>query len=152
MNIQEELIKFCKFLQDNDAKKVRADKRYEEEKKAREQKEKDILDLNQQHQELQRYASRLDRKVTALKKYEEYLDLVYKNNTDQYTEIQDILTRYATLEKSNKSLTGNYAKKEQDLQALRNEAGQYEKEKMNEILLLNNEIANLQKKRDVLNN
>jgi hypothetical protein len=148
LTIQEELIRFCKFLQDNDAKKIRADKRYDEEKKAREQKEKDIVDLNLQLHELQKNATKLEKKVAALRKYEDYLENVAKQNSDQYTEQNDILTRYTTLEKANRSLKMNHQKKEQELAALRNEAAQHEKDKTNEILLLNTELAHLQKRRD----
>ena len=45
MQIQAELINFCKFLQENEAKKVRAEKRLLEETKQKEIKEKEIKDL-----------------------------------------------------------------------------------------------------------
>jgi hypothetical protein len=45
MQIQEDLIKFCKFLQDNEAKKNRAELRLQQESKAREAKEKEIGEL-----------------------------------------------------------------------------------------------------------
>lgn len=65
MQIQEDLIKFCSFLQDNEAKKKRAETRLTEERKMKELKEKEILELNQQLQELQRHQSRLEKKGSA---------------------------------------------------------------------------------------
>jgi len=42
IELQESLIRFSKFLQDNDAKRVRALKKASDERKTREEKEKEI--------------------------------------------------------------------------------------------------------------
>lgn len=53
MKIQGYLISFCNLLSDSDAKKQRAERRYNEEKKAREQKQREIKEISQQIEELQ---------------------------------------------------------------------------------------------------
>ena len=62
MQIQEDLIKFCNFLQDNEAKKKRAETRLADERKMKESKEREIQELTQQLQDLQRHQQRLDKK------------------------------------------------------------------------------------------
>ena len=91
--IQEDLIKFCKFLQENEGKKNRADKRLQEEERARIQKEIEISELKAQQEELLNQQAKLEKKVKALKQYEEYLDAVIKANPDQYNDVTEILTR-----------------------------------------------------------
>lgn len=152
LQIQEDLIKFCRYLQENESKKTRAEKRFVDEQKTRLTKEQEIRDLNLQLQELQRNSAKLERKVNSLKKYEEYLDLVYKTYPDQYTDMNEIINRYKQLETSNKTLETNHAEIEKKLEKLRNEAQYFEKEMTNEILQLNNDIATLQKKKEDLQN
>lgn len=40
------------------------------------------------------HQNKLDRKLVALKKYEDYLETVTKAYPDQYTELSEILFRY----------------------------------------------------------
>ncbi|CAD8125800.1 unnamed protein product [Paramecium sonneborni] len=144
--IQEELIKFCNFLQENEAKKKRALVRFQEEKSYKEQKEKEIQDLTAQWTDLQRHQQRLEKKVTSLKKYEDYLDSIIKQYPEQYHDLQSILDRYATLTNSNSKLVEEHQNMEKEFEKLKYESTQYEKEKNHEILQLNNDIKDLQKK------
>jgi len=146
--IQEELIKYCKFLQENDAKKARAEKRYQEEKEAREKKQSEIGALDSQLQDLQKNSSKLDKKVQALKKYEDYLESVIKAHPDQYQDQGELLKRHEILENSNKNLRDQQMKLEEELERLRIDAAQFEKQKNEEILTLNNELATLTKDLD----
>jgi chromosome segregation ATPase len=59
-DIKEQVQKFDKFLKDNDAKRVRADRKVQEERKAAEQKERE-------KQELIQFLQREDQKRLALK-------------------------------------------------------------------------------------
>lgn len=143
--IQEQLIRFCKFLQENEAKKNRADRRAQEEERLRDQKQKEIDALKINCQDLQRQQDKLDRKVRALKKYEDYLENVKNSNQDQYNDPGEIIQRYKTLIKSNEHLVRDHSNLEQEFEKLKIECGTYEKEKNHEILQLNNEIKDLQK-------
>lgn len=146
--IQEELIKYCKFLQENDAKKARAEKRYQEEKDARQKKEQEIGSLQEQLLDLQKNSSKLDKKVLALKKYEEYLDSVIRAHPDQYSDQGELLKRYEILESSNQKLREDQTTLEQELEELRIVSAQFEKSRNEEILTLNNELASLTKDLD----
>ena len=62
-SIQQNLIKYNKHLQENEAKKSKAEKKYEEEYKQKKQKEDKIIDLNIEIQNLNERAARLEREV-----------------------------------------------------------------------------------------
>lgn len=47
---------------------------------------------------------KLEKRIIALKKYDDYLDNVMKSNSEQYGDLQDILNRYKTLNTSNENL------------------------------------------------
>lgn len=145
MAIQEQLIRFCKFLQENEAKKNRADRRAQEEERLRDQKQKEIDALRMSCADLQRQQDKLDRKVRALKKYEDYLENVKNSNQDQYNDPGEIIQRYKTLIKSNEHLVRDHSNLEQEFEKLKIECTTFEKEKNHEILQLNNEIKDLQK-------
>ena len=87
----------------------------------------------------------IERKVTAMHKYEEFLEKVKSDNSDKFTEISDIISRYDTLKKTNKDLVNDSHKLQEELDKLTEDATQYEKEKTNEILRMNNSIAEYQK-------
>ncbi len=146
------MIRFCKFLQENEAKKNRADRRAQDEERIRDQKQKEIDSLKINYQELQRQQAKLERKVTALKKYEDYLDSVIKSNQDQYNDPGEIIQRYKTLVKSNDHLVRDHTNLEQEFEKMKIECSSFEKEKNHEILQLNNEIKDLQKILEVLMN
>lgn len=59
LELQESLIRFSKFLQENDSKRARAEKKASEEIKARLQKEKEIEQLTEQLEELRNEKERI---------------------------------------------------------------------------------------------
>lgn len=89
--------------------------------------------------------------MQALKKYEDYLESVIKAHSDQYSDQTELLKRHEVLEKSNLTLREHQQKLEEELEKLRIDAAQFEKQKNEEILTLNNELAGLTKDLDVIN-
>ena len=150
MAIQEDLIKFCKFLQENEGKKIRAEKRLDGEKTALKKKKSEIKELEESCKKLQNHFTILDNKLKALKPYEDYLELVKTASQDQqYQEIKEIKKRHDTLHKSQLQLNKGYAEITKKYDDLRIESVQYEKDINNDIMQLNNEIKDLTKKLDV---
>lgn len=80
-----------------------------------------------------------------MKIYEDYLKEVQEQYPDEFTEMTDILNRYDTLKKTNTNLMDENHNLQKELDRLTNEIGIYERDKTNDILRLNNEIAELQK-------
>lgn len=138
------MIKFSQFLQDNEKKKNEADAKRNEENKKIELLRKQIVRKEEQLHILQEKQARINLKVKAMKKYEEYLDSVRERNPDEYQELQDILARYKTLKESNDKLNRKMVELERELDALKNQVVKYEKDMKTEIMQLNNEIAQLQ--------
>ncbi|KAF4706176.1 Coiled-coil domain containing 42, partial [Perkinsus olseni] len=103
MQLQHQLIKFNKFLQDNEGKRRRAEMRAGEESNQIKIKEGEIDDIERELEESRRMHRELQHEVVKNLRYEAYLELV-KESSDEYSEIQDILTRYRTLEAANSDL------------------------------------------------
>ncbi|KAF4706334.1 Coiled-coil domain containing 42, variant 2, partial [Perkinsus olseni] len=103
MQLQHQLIKFNKFLQDNEGKRRRAEMRAGEESNQIKIKEGEIDDIERELEESRRMHRELQHEVGKNLRYEAYLELV-KESSDEYSEIQDILTRYRTLEAANSDL------------------------------------------------
>lgn len=81
-----------------------------------------------------------------MKKYEDFLERVREKNSDEFSDISDILARYETLKKSHSSLSRKSQKLEEELQQIKLRRDQYEKERKDEMLELNIEISVFQKR------
>ncbi|CAM9633110.1 unnamed protein product [Ectocarpus sp. 13 AM-2016] len=145
LELQESLIKFNKFLQENESKRNRAVKRAGDERKQREQKEQEIIKLRKQCRERQDEETRLKRDLEEHRRYHDFLAQVVEAATEDYSEVQDLLKRFATLKDANKNLNEAQARDEGETERLRSEFSNYTKERTNEILNESNEIAGMQK-------
>mmetsp|Transcript_12310 Transcript_12310/g.29883 ORF Transcript_12310/g.29883 Transcript_12310/m.29883 type:complete len:336 (-) Transcript_12310:551-1558(-) len=143
LQLQQQLIKFNKFLQDNEAKRRRAETRASEEQAQILQKDEEITSLQKRLDESQNLCLELEEDVLKNLKYEEFLELV-KENSDDYSEIQDLVTRYETLEAAHQDLIQSQQKAESGMEAVRNEYQNYRKAKGMEVLALTNKTAALQ--------
>jgi len=146
LELQESLIKFNKFLQENESKRNRAVKRAADEKKQREQKEKEIKRLKEQHASRLEEERTLQKAVRGHEKYHVFLaEVVERGGGGEYHEIQDLLNRYKTLKDANRDLSEGQRKHEQENEDMRVEFSNFKKERQNEILNRNNDIKKLQK-------
>eukprot|EP00741_Cyanophora_paradoxa_P019101 tig00021122_g18443.t1 len=144
LELQESLIKFSKFLQENDAKRQRAEKKAADEVALRVKREGEIAKLRA---ELEKLKKDKQTSYTMLGKgmnYQKFLESVLEV-TEEYPEINDLLMRYATLEATNRDLVDKAAKSAMEMENHRKMLSDFVKEKMNEILGYNNDIAALQK-------
>ena len=138
--IQESMIQFSVFLQENEKKKKKAADKIENEKKETLNKQTEISTKTAQLKQLQLKAKRIEARKTALLKYEDYLDKV-RNSTDEFNEISDILFRYETLNKENLKLDRTHRDLEDKLNRKKEQTTKYIKDKSTEIMKLNNEIS-----------
>ena len=74
LELQESLIKFNKFLQENESKRNRADKRASEEQKLRRQKEEEIVKLRRGLGKMRTEYTVLEEKLAKNKKYQVFLE------------------------------------------------------------------------------
>jgi chromosome segregation ATPase len=146
LELQESLIKFNKFLQENESKRNRAIKRASDERKQREQKEAEIGRLHAQLEQKMEDEKALKKQVAQNMKYQLYLADVVDFVTEDFHEIQELLNRYKTLMDANHDLADRQRENEGESENKRVHFANYTKERANEILNANNEIASLQKK------
>lgn len=142
--LQESLIKFNKFLQDNDSKRNRAEKKEKEEIKLRVTKEQEIVrlldDLRKQKEKRQMMMAELEKMMT----YQTYLEGVL-DVADEHAEISELLSRYDTLEAAHLDLMTRSRQAGDQQESQRSELQQFIRDKTDEILGYNNKIAELQK-------
>ena len=149
--MQDSLIKFNKFLQENENKRTRAMKRCTDECRIREAEEKEILKLKGLLSTKACEEKDLIEKLSRNEKYHKYLKCVIKEaqtSSDNYSEIQDILDRYQTLKTTNNDLISQLKRNTKDHEISRLSYTQFTKKSGNEILNMNNEIVTLQKEMD----
>jgi Domain of unknown function (DUF4200) len=87
LELQNQMIKFSQFLQDNEKKKSEADKKRADENNKIEVLKKQIDKKKEQYQILLDKQTRINLKVKAMKKYEAYLESVRDRNPDEYQEL-----------------------------------------------------------------
>ena len=149
LRLQDSLIKFNKFLQENENKRTRATKRCVDESRIRDAKEKEIAKLQDILNSKTCKEKDLAEKLSRTKKYQHYLKSVIEQvlvvSSDDYSEIQDILDRHQTLKSTNDDLLSQLRKNTKDHEASRFSYTQFTKRSSNAILNMNNEIAALQK-------
>jgi hypothetical protein len=144
LELQESLIKFNKFLQENESKRNRALKRAAEERKQREQKETEIRKLESELKERLVEESLLKVEVEKTLKYQEFMENVVQNMTKFFPEVKDILNRFKTLSETNIDLSKKAQMSEEVAEDTRRDFTGYKKEKENDILNMNNAIAEKQ--------
>lgn len=146
LELQESLIKFNKFLQENESKRNRALKRATDERKQREQKEMELRKYEQILADKMAEEQSLKAEVERNLKYQEYLENVVLYLSKDFPEISDVLNRYKTLKDVNVYLNEKQRADEQLNEQTQREFVSFKKENENEILNCGNEVAELQVK------
>lgn len=141
LELQDSLIKFNKFLQENESKRNRALKRATEERKQRELKELEIEKLEAQFKLKLREESILKEELEKNLKYQDYLDNVVQTMSKYFPEIPDILNRYKTLRDANTYLIEKHHQDEEKNDETQKDFLSYKKFKENQILNESNTIA-----------
>eukprot|EP00241_Pyramimonas_parkeae_P012483 CAMPEP_0114264436 /NCGR_PEP_ID=MMETSP0058-20121206/23203_1 /TAXON_ID=36894 /ORGANISM="Pyramimonas parkeae, CCMP726" /LENGTH=298 /DNA_ID=CAMNT_0001381105 /DNA_START=310 /DNA_END=1203 /DNA_ORIENTATION=+ len=149
--IRESVIRFEKFVKENDAKRTRAMKREKDEISSRMQKELEIAALTQTLTEHTRLRHRLLRMVEKLSVYEAYLESVLEPS-DEFEEVAQLTKRHDTLTHTNQDLRSIVEKGNEDIEEMRATLSLFTKEKENEILVATSNIAGHQKRADQMRN
>ena len=96
LEMQESMITFSVFLQDNERKKNKAAEKIKQETQLKQEKEDEYSRKKKEYELLQKKSKRIKLKQTALEKYDSFLELV-KQDKDEFDEVQDIIDRHKTL-------------------------------------------------------
>ena len=102
--IQDNLIRFSSFLLQQDTRKKRDIEAANSEQDKIREKDREIDEANSRKFSLAKHNERVNKKMTNLRNYENYLKLVQSKNQDEFSELQDVLTRHTTLETTNNDL------------------------------------------------
>lgn len=145
--LKESLLKFDKFLKDNDSKRVRAIKKASTERDVRRAKDSEIANLNAECSALveqrNKLLKRLNRNAVSQKYLEQVLEVA-----DEFHEIREIIARYDTLTTTHQELVHHGQQNQDKVDDIKRELMLFTEEKNNEILNINNRLSALQSRLD----
>lgn len=144
LDLQESLIRFSKFLQENDGKRTRAQRKAQDEIKIRTQKEAEIERLATELDGLRTRSETTEAAAGRQSRYATYLESVVDLG-EGYQEINDVMLRHATLAATNRDLLEANEAFAEAAERCRAETASGANARRDEILNLNNEIARLKK-------
>ncbi|BFZ07572.1 hypothetical protein BsWGS_10611 [Bradybaena similaris] len=146
--LKESLLKFDKFLKENDSKRARAIKKANDERELKKQKDKDIERVTKETSLLQKQKEQLQKKLNKYTQFQQYMDKVLEAGQD-FHEIRDIITRWDTLTATHADLLERDQKNHDRIEKQRQDLMKYLEEKENQVLNYNNQLSGLQTRFDV---
>ena len=147
--IEKSVERFEKFVKENDAKRVRAQRREKEEMVAARQKQHDIEALQRDLAKYQQQQCDLVTLLERLSVYEEFLEGVV-DSSEEFQEIPDVLAREETLRACNLDLRREGEECKAKLEETRAKIATNLKEGEDSLLVHMSDIATLQKRLESL--
>lgn len=145
--LKESLLKFDKFLKENDSKRARAIKKANDEKDLKRAKDKEIERLREDTHVLVKDREHLNNKLLKHIIFQKYLDKVLET-ADEFTEIREIIARFDTLTATHEDLMEREQENQEKVEEQKQALNKYTEEKNNDILGYNNQLAGLQTRLD----
>lgn len=142
-HLKESLLKFDKFLKENDSKRTRAEKKAKEENDGKKAKDGEIARLHEEITILAKKRDKMQRKLEKYSMYQKYLDKVLEIS-DEFHEIREITARYDTLIATHRELLERDHKNQDEMEKEKANLSRFIEEKNNENLNYNNQLAQLQ--------
>lgn len=146
-DLKQSLLKFDKFLRENDSKKTRALKKAKEERNIIKQKEQEILNLQKECEVLEVERDRFKKRLEKYTIYQNYLEEVL-DLSDEFSELREIMARYDTLIATHNDLLDREQKNQIIMEKEKQKFHRFTEEKNTEILHYNNQLAQLQTRLD----
>lgn len=143
--MREQVLKFEKFIQENDAKRQRAESKAKQEKKLYEQKCQEMNSLGERIDELIASQKDLELQLQKKSRYREYLELFLEAGDGSYEEVSDVLNRYKTLKDANADLMKGVDMLENDVDESRTKLQTLKIETQNQLLVNNSLFQQHQK-------
>ncbi|XP_069772294.1 uncharacterized protein CCDC197 isoform X4 [Narcine bancroftii] len=119
---RERVLKFDKFIKDNETKRCRAIQKQQLEAKENEVKQRELQNLLHQFEEVKSRKWKIQRKMSNYKVYEDYLLEVINNLPEHYLEhgveslAMCIIQKYETLQSTNETLINNLSRLSNELE------------------------------------
>merc|ERR1712128_105396 len=137
----ESLLKFDKFLKENDAKRARAIKKSAEEQQLCKKKESEVLKLEELQQKLIEEREKLN------EIYQNFMQKVL-DASEEFSEVREIIDRYNTLGATHSDLLDREQLNQKASEDEKARLVRFTEEKNNQILHYNNKLAQLQTRLD----
>lgn len=144
--MREQVLKFEKFIQENDSKRNRADVKARQEQKLFQQNQTQLLSLQEKLEEMEMEQKVLLNKLVSNNCYKAYLERVIEADDQGYEEVFDLLNRYETLKDANKDLMTQVQRQDNDVDELRSRLQILKTDSQNHLLVANSKFQQLQKK------
>ncbi|XP_055743122.1 coiled-coil domain-containing protein 42 homolog [Salvelinus fontinalis] len=144
--LKESLLKFDKFLKENDAKRGRGEKKAERERDAVRQKEGEIEKLEEECVVLEAWRLRLQRRVEKTAFYWTFLEQVLR--LAKYEDVWELLGRFATLLSTKEQLQQRESEVQEQADGQRGALQRYTDQQSCSILQKNNLLSQLQTELD----
>ncbi|KAJ1126165.1 hypothetical protein NDU88_004573 [Pleurodeles waltl] len=145
--MKEYLLNFDQFIKENDQKRIRALKKANHERELKRQKEKDLLNVRTETEQLRRERFKLSRKLKKYSIFNDYLEKVVESS-DEFHEVRDVISRYFTLVATYQDLLKIEQEAQESIESARARLAHYIEEKSDTILQYNNELSLLQTRLD----
>lgn len=149
--LQASVLKFDKFVKDNDQKRQKALRIAKDEAELRQSKIEEIVRLRAQLAELE---EKRDHSATLLMRDEQYLKYFTRvceyDKTSDWQSNEAVINRYETLKAANSGLYQKSVENDRHIEKLRKELAEFTKQRTNEILNLTNQLAQAQTRLDTV--
>ena len=143
--MRDQVLKFERFIQENDAKKLRAESKAKHERQLYLEKSKELHALSDELLELEQSRGALSKDLESKSRYRTYLEQTAEVG-EGYEEVPDLLARYSTLRDSREELLKLNAEEENEADQFRVKLQALKTELQNKFLVGNSVIHQYQKK------
>jgi len=139
----EYLSKFRAYIQETDSKRVRAEKRIEEERRLISEADLEIAKLTQRLQQAKTSLQTQQQKLRQFRRYREYLERVVEHSDAQYTDVEHMLTRLQSLTTVHATLQAKIAKVSQETSEMQQQRSKSKQDLENTIIAQNHTLSQL---------
>lgn len=145
--LKDSLLKFDKFLKENDSKRARAVKKANDERELKKQKDKEIDRVKDETDSHTSQKDKLNKKMEKYTGFHTYMDKVLERG-EEFHEIRDIIARWDTLKATHLDLLERDQKNQDRIEKQRQDLMKYMEDKENQVLNYNNHLSGLQSRLD----
>nr|CCC95058.1 conserved hypothetical protein [Trypanosoma congolense IL3000] len=143
--LQDKLIRYYKFIQDNEVKRSRATRKAATEERIRKEREQQVEELTQDLNNLNKRNEEMRTMYDVYSRYQRYLEeVLQRNDSDEYQGPRDIIQRWNTLNENTKVLQRRKTQLEEELLRNKNALNVKRQRKNNESVELQNQLNELQ--------
>lgn len=145
--LKESLLRFDKFLKENDSKRARAEVKAGNERSIKEEKILEIKRLRAEHTNLKQERTGQKNSLEKTRIFQSFLDKAL-DITEEFSEIHEFIARHDTLTQTNRDLIIRQQQNTEEIELQKGQLVKFTEEKQHEIFRYNNMMASLHHKLD----